>query len=331
MRSLPHSERPAISVVIPAFNAEDTIGLQLDALNSQEGAPDFEVVVVDNASTDGTSALVRSRMEHVGFRLRLISATEYQGPGYARNAGASAAHADLLMFADAADVVSRWWVACGMRAFDSSVLWSGGAVLMSDEDMAGNLDQIRTAAGDSPQWFEVIPGDLSEGFPVLMGGDFGCTREVFERVGGFDQSMGTAFDDNDFGVRAHLAGIAVDEAPSVRIAYRGTWDLKSRARLARRQARGHILVRERYGLRSQSRMPPAAREILNPLLAAGLMVVGARERDWSAPYLRVSTGLGLLEGELRYRMRKSLPSPQVGVGYERRSMAPGGETRETDR
>lgn len=313
---------PVISVVIPAFNAERTLGLQLDALDTQEGAPPFEVVVVDNASTDRTADLVRRRAGEMGYPLRLVSAPEHQGPGYARNVGAAAAQADLLMFTDSDDVVSRWWVAAGERAFTASPLWNGGARLMTDEEMLGGLDQIWAAAGDSAEWIDVVPGDLSDAFPVVMGCDFGCTRAAFEEIGGFDQSMGTAFEDNDFGLRAHLARIPVDQAPAVRVAYRGRWDYPSRARLARRQARGHMLAVERYGLRERSRMPHPVREIVNPIIAAGLMALGRREREWGGPYLRLSAGLGLAEGRLRYGAAKRMPPPQIGLGYARAPLGP---------
>lgn len=117
------SALPEISVIIPAFNAERFLPLQLEALDAQSGAPSYEVVVVDNASTDGTASVVHRLAREVSYPLRLVSAPEHQGPGFARNVGAAHAHADLLMFADADDVVSRWWVRNGARAFES---WTSG-------------------------------------------------------------------------------------------------------------------------------------------------------------------------------------------------------------
>ena len=116
------SALPEISVIIPAFNAERFLPLQLEALDAQSGAPSYEVVV-DNASTDGTASVVHRLAREVSYPLRLVSAPEHQGPGFARNVGAAHAHADLLMFADADDVVSRWWVRNGARAFES---WTSG-------------------------------------------------------------------------------------------------------------------------------------------------------------------------------------------------------------
>lgn len=311
---------PLISVVIPAFNAEGVLRLQLEALDAQSDAPAFEVVVVDNGSTDGTARLVTSLAPTLSYPLRLISATDHQGPGYARNVGAAEAKADRLMFTDADDVVSRWWLAHGARAFEATSLWNGGARLMTDDEMVGSVEDIRAAAGDDDVWLPVEPGDLNNRFPVVMGCDFGCTREAFEAIGGFDQSLGLAYEDNDFGVRAHLAGIPVDSAPAVRIAYRGKWDIPFRAALARRQARGHVLTARRYGLRSESPMPGPIGEMTRPLATATLMAAGRRPKDWSGPYLRFVTGVGLAEGHLRYGAARRFPDPMIGVGYHRREL-----------
>ncbi|MPZ03165.1 glycosyltransferase [Micrococcus luteus] len=71
--------RPVVSVIVPAFNAERVLGLQLDSLADQGGAPAYEVLVVDNNSTDGTADLVRDRTSAFPVPLRLIRAAEHRG------------------------------------------------------------------------------------------------------------------------------------------------------------------------------------------------------------------------------------------------------------
>ncbi|MCK1799884.1 glycosyltransferase [Micrococcus sp. XM4230B] len=306
---------PLISVVVPAYNAQRHLPLQLEALDSQDEAPRFEVIVVNNGSTDDTAAVIDAAAGRVSYPLVRVDAADFQGPGYARNVGAAHARADLLMFTDADDVVSRWWLKNGLRAFRTHALWSGGARLMTDEEMTGSVEDIRRTAGDSADWVEPTPGDLANAFPVVMGCDFGVTREVFERIGGFDQSLGTVFEDNDFGVRAHLAGIPVADAHAVRIAYRGKWGIPFRAKLARGQARGHQLVAHRYGLRERSPMPHPLRELTAPVYAAAMMAAGRRRKEWGGPYLRLVTGIGLAEGRLRYGLLGRSTQPQIGVGY----------------
>ena len=308
--------RPVVSVIIPAFNAERVLGLQLDSLADQDGAPAYEVLVVDNNSTDGTAALVRDRTPAFPVPLRLIRAAEHQGPGYARNVGVARARADLLLFADADDVVSRWWVRNGARAFESSDFWSGGTVLMTDEQMAQDLAGIRAALGDVDEWTGVEPGDLTNAFPVVMGCDFGMTRAAYERVGGFDVSLGTVYEDNDLGVRAQLAGLTVDSAPAVRIAYRGKWEVGFRARLARRSARAHALVAARYGLRSRSPYPSPWREMPRAVGSAALMTLGRKDPDWAGVWIRTNTAAGHALGRLQTRLPWPVAPATVGVGLD---------------
>ncbi|EZP31053.1 Glycosyltransferase, group 2 family protein [Micrococcus luteus] len=308
-----------MSVIIPAFDAARVLGLQLDALASQEGAPPFEVVVVDNNSADGTAALVRGRARNFPVPLRIVTAVEHQGPGYARNAGAAAARAELLMFADADDVVSKWWVRNGVRAFESSALWSGGARLMTDDEMRGGIEQIRAAMGDEDRRIDVVPGDLSNAFPVLMGGDFGATRQTYERLGGFDVSLGGVYEDNDLAVRAHRAGVPVDEAPDVRIAFRGKWDVRFRARLARRSAHAHAIVADRYGLAERSHFPSPWRELPRAVGSAVLMAAGRKDPDWMGVWIRMNTAFGHGRGRLVTRLPGAAApaAPEIGVGLTR--------------
>src|SRR5690242_355556 len=101
---------PELSVVIAAFDAQHTLGEQLDALAGQDVGFAFEVLVCDNGSRDATPALVRRRQEHEPW-LRLVDASARRGPSAARNIGAGHARGRFLAFCDADDVVGQGWLA----------------------------------------------------------------------------------------------------------------------------------------------------------------------------------------------------------------------------
>jgi hypothetical protein len=87
----------AISIVIPARNAQYCLRPVLDALRAQDTRAPFEVIVVDDASTDATSRLAR---EHP-LRPTVVRLPSRQGSAAARNAGTALAQADTMLYLDA--------------------------------------------------------------------------------------------------------------------------------------------------------------------------------------------------------------------------------------
>ena len=80
-----------------------------------------ELIVVDNASSDGTSALIESRIDEADIALRLLQDNRL-GKSYALNTGIAAAQGEILLFTDDDVIVEAGWSAALMRAFaDSSV------------------------------------------------------------------------------------------------------------------------------------------------------------------------------------------------------------------
>src|SRR4051812_46562553 len=89
-----------ISVIIPAYNATATLARCLGAVLASVYA-DFECIVVDDSSTDGSSGVA----ERLGTRVLTLTGGPH-GPAYGRNQGAMAARGDILFFVDA-DVLVR--------------------------------------------------------------------------------------------------------------------------------------------------------------------------------------------------------------------------------
>src|SRR5438105_12532712 len=112
---------PAVSVIVPARDAEATIGRTLDALARQAVDLEFEVIVVDNGSRDATPALA----ERSQIVSKVIRRRRGQGAGAARNEGAAAARGELLAFVDADCEPAPGWLAAGARAASSADLVQG--------------------------------------------------------------------------------------------------------------------------------------------------------------------------------------------------------------
>src|SRR5437763_781538 len=99
-----------LSVVIPCLNAAATLGVQLAALAAQGWEGDWEVVVADNGSTDGSQAVAESYRSRLRG-LKLVDASDRRGQAHARNLGAAAATGDAYFFCDADDEVAPGWLA----------------------------------------------------------------------------------------------------------------------------------------------------------------------------------------------------------------------------
>jgi glycosyltransferase involved in cell wall biosynthesis len=106
---------PAVSVVVPLYNKRATIARTLDSVLAQDVA-DWELIVVDDGSTDGGPELVEE--EYADPRIRVIRQAN-AGPGAARNRGAEQASGGLLTFLDADDQWEPGLLATAMRAFEA--------------------------------------------------------------------------------------------------------------------------------------------------------------------------------------------------------------------
>src|SRR5947209_1654663 len=98
------------SVILCVRNGAQTIAAQLEALTRQMCPCEWELLIVDNGSTDNTIEIVDQWRERIPA-LRVVPALERAGLAYARNVGAAAARGDVLAFCDADDVADSGWLA----------------------------------------------------------------------------------------------------------------------------------------------------------------------------------------------------------------------------
>lgn len=227
-----------LSVVIPCYNAEQTIGEQLEALARQTSPEPWEVIVANNRSTDGSVQVIdsyRTRMHN----LRLVEASEKQGAGYAMNVGVRAARGEQLAFCDADDVVGDGWIAAMVSALAVHKFVSG-----PHEITRLNSSTLQKNRGNAQptgvQQYRYPPY-----LPHAGAGNMGIRRSEFERVGGFDESMAALFD-TDLCWRLQLAGIALEPAPGaiLHVRYRDT--AGSLYRQARSYGEWNVFIYKRY-------------------------------------------------------------------------------------
>jgi glycosyltransferase involved in cell wall biosynthesis len=105
-----------ISIIIPAYNAEDTIYNAIQSILDQVYQC-FEIIVIDDRSTDATSKVVQQIINKTSCKIKLIQNKRTKGPSGARNTGILNAVGDLVAFLDADDIWMPHHLAIGIDIF----------------------------------------------------------------------------------------------------------------------------------------------------------------------------------------------------------------------
>jgi GT2 family glycosyltransferase len=198
-----------LTVIIPCRNVASTLSEQLDALIEQEWSGSWEVIVVDNGSTDGTADIALSYAEH-GLPLRVVSAPYGSGVAFARNVGIGAARSRSIAICDGDDVVQPGWVAAMGDALREYPLVGG----LVDPSLV-NENWLATTRPLG------VPGSLPRfgGWSFVSGGNCGMWRSVWNQVGGYDESF-RGLEDIEFTLRAKVSGFEPTLVPQAVIGYR---------------------------------------------------------------------------------------------------------------
>lgn len=227
---------PAVSVVIPAYNAAWCVRKAIDSVLGQTFR-DVEVVVVDDGSTDGTA----DTLEAYGQSIRVLRQRN-GGLSSARNAGIRASQADYVAFLDADD----WWLP-GKLAPQVELLRSRPEVGFVSaaarvEDADGQLLNVWPCSSCTGPFLPCLFG--ANGDVAGSGSAVVARRQLFDRVGRFDEAL-RSLEDVDMWMRlAAVAGYACIAEPSVVILKRP--DSMSRNLEVMRNAAVQVMKKNRH-------------------------------------------------------------------------------------
>lgn len=208
---------PRISAIICTHNRERYLGLAIDSLLTQD-CDAFEVIVVDNASTDRTRPIVEARLTDP--RLSYIYEPTL-GLSVARNTGAKAAKAEILAYLDDDAIASPQWLSSLVAAYehDAKLAIAGGKVTLIwtdglsaprwlSSDLAGNLGAYDL--GDQPVEIRQ-PGLTPRGL------NYSIRRSFLDHVGGFDLNLGRVGKNLLSNEELHMTNLALQQG--WRVAY----------------------------------------------------------------------------------------------------------------
>jgi GT2 family glycosyltransferase/glycosyltransferase involved in cell wall biosynthesis len=209
-----------VTIVVPTFNHLDLTRQCLDAIERTAAPGSYEIVVVDNASTDGTPAFLREAEE--AGRLRAVLNGENRGFSAACNQGAALARGDVVLFLNNDTIPHPGWLDAVLAELDESPETGvvGSKLLYAD----GTIQHAGVAIGErdgDPSPYHVYlcqPADAPHvshrrELQLVTGACLAIRRELFERVGGFDEAYWNGHEDLDLCLQARATGAKVVYRP----------------------------------------------------------------------------------------------------------------------
>jgi GT2 family glycosyltransferase len=235
----------SVSVVICTRDRPDQLASCLASFAGQTRRPD-ELLVVDNASCDA-----RTRSVALAAGARYVR-EDRPGLDFARNTGARVSTGDIVAFTDDDTVLHPRWLERMAGAFEGPEIWAvTGQVLPAE--LATSAQCVFERAWGLGKGFERVDYDRAfyaatrgRGVPVWdigAGANMAFRREVFERIGGFDERLGAGAagcgDDSEYWYRILHAGGTCRYEPSVVVYHYHRRDMAGLSRQIRAYMRGH--------------------------------------------------------------------------------------------
>ena len=233
----------SVSIVLCTYNVEDYVSNCLKAILGQTFS-DFELLIIDD-STDNTGNIIRMFNDP---RIKYFKGEERLGLAKSRNKGIKLSTGNYVFFTDADCVVSRDWLAQGMRSFASGCVGVEGRTVYVSED-------YKPTFSDS-----VIKNQQGGQFMTC---NIAYKKSVLERVGGFDERY-DYYEDRDLAFRVKRFGKIVFN-PSM-VVYHQKMKITPRNFIRRaNRIRNRVLLFKRFRDVWSGRIPNPLGRIINPL------------------------------------------------------------------
>jgi len=235
----------SISVVLPVYNSASTLERCLQALSLQS-FNNFELIVVDNGSTDSSLAIIESWLEKFPAGMRLIQESR-QGAAAARNSGVRASRGHWLAFTDSDCEPDQDWLSTGWKliAKNSPEAMAGSAWGTMQGGLSAKLLGLTTLSiGLQEHWRDSNGETGANGFATA---NFWIEKVLFDQLHGFDEELTVSGEDYDLCARIYALHKRILYSPSLKVLHHhapGVSDLLSKAV---RYGRAHGMLFDRYG------------------------------------------------------------------------------------
>jgi glycosyltransferase involved in cell wall biosynthesis len=224
---------PRVSVVVCAYNAERTIGECLDGVAAID-YPDYEVVVVDDGSTDATAEIAAEHGAHV-------VRTPNRGLSSARNTGLFASTGEIVAYLDSDAFPDPHWLRYLARSFQDSTHAGIGGPNIAPLDGARVAQCVARAPGGPTH---VLVSDLEA--EHIPGCNMAFRREALVEIGGFDPRYDAAGDDVDVCWRLIERGSTLGFSPAAMVWHHPRGSVPAYWRQQRGYGRAEALLERRW-------------------------------------------------------------------------------------
>ena len=224
---------PSMSVVVCSYNGARTMQETCEGLHEVD-YPDFEVIVVDDGSTDGTAEIARAN----GFR---VITTENRGLSAARNTGWQAASGEIVVYLDDDARPDPDWLRYLAHTFTTTGHAAVGGPNVPPVD-AGLIESCVAVAPGGP--IHVLTSDTEA--EHVPGCNLAIRRSVLEQLGGFDPRFRAAGDDVDMCWRIIEAGMTIGYSPSALVWHRRRDSVRAYLRQQRGYGQAEALLERKW-------------------------------------------------------------------------------------
>jgi glycosyltransferase involved in cell wall biosynthesis len=199
---------PRVSVIVPIYNGERTVEECVESILAVSfPRNDFELLLIDNASSDSTSTILDRYLDRA-----TILHERKRGPAAARNRGLKNANGDIVVFTDADCVVDRDWLSRIIAPLDDAAVGIVGGTILAMKP-CNAVEEFGERIHDHQMAIEYY----SPPYAITM--NWASRRSVIEKVGPFDEEL-LRCEDCDLAYRVVKAGYRIVHEPAAMVYHR---------------------------------------------------------------------------------------------------------------
>ena len=298
-------DQPFVSIIVPVFNGEKTIEKCIQSLLNLHYPKDkYEIIIVDNNSTDNTRQIVEK------YPVKLLLETK-RGSYAARNTGIKAAKGDFLAFTDSDCIADENWLKHLIKNFDDDEVGGVGGKVVAYNPVTFVEQYIAKFSGDLDQETFVRYKK-----PFIITANAMYKRDVLDKVGLFDESL-LSGGDMDMGWRVFEKGFKIVYEPKAIVYHKHRTTLKGLFFQSFKYAEGHVALFKKYRDRKKYQIHPVGYFTMIPLFILRLLwrIITVYRQKKDERLLYVATPICSFIQDLGYKMGKIYGSIKHRVIY----------------